>query len=62
MVEFACTCGSVLGPSAIVAESADAESSKHRNHQVLWIAPVRRDGFHVLSLVLRANAPGLQET
>src|SRR3979411_2242373 len=30
IVEFACTCGSVLGPSAIVAESADAESSKHR--------------------------------
>jgi len=29
IVEFACTRGSVLGPSAIVAESADAESSKH---------------------------------
>src|ERR1700733_7371796 len=40
MVEFACTCGSVLEPSAVVAESADAESSKHRNHQVPQIAPV----------------------
>jgi large subunit ribosomal protein L21 len=48
-MRFACTCGSVLGPSAIVAESADAESSKHRNLEVppasfgatIQIAPVR---------------------
>jgi hypothetical protein len=60
MVEFACTRGSVLGPSAIVAESVDAESSKHRNHQVPQVAPVC-DGLDIQPIVLKSGAPGLQE-
>jgi large subunit ribosomal protein L21 len=59
MVEFACTCGSVLGPSAIVAESADAESSKHRNHQGQYRAGARGDEFQLYPIALEADAPGL---
>jgi large subunit ribosomal protein L21 len=40
MVEFACTRGSVLGPSAFVAKSADAESSKRRKSPVPQVASV----------------------
>jgi large subunit ribosomal protein L21 len=60
MVEFACTCGSVLGPSAVVAESADAESSKHRKSSgSVDRAGVRRDGFYVYPIALIADAPDL---
>jgi len=58
MVEFACTRGSVLGPSAIVAKSADAESSKHRNQKVPQAAPVC-EGMFLPSL--KACSPEPQE-
>jgi large subunit ribosomal protein L21 len=45
MVRFACICGSVLESSAIVAESADAVSSKQQNCQGPQIAP-GCDGFY----------------
>jgi large subunit ribosomal protein L21 len=62
MVEFACTCGSVLGPSAVVAESADAESSKHRKSSgSVDRAGVRRDGFCVFPVAQKADAPDLGE-
>src|SRR5580693_3013761 len=62
MVEFACTCGSVLGPSAVVAESADAESSKHRNQSgSVDRAGVRRDGFTFFPSRLKRTRRSLGE-
>jgi large subunit ribosomal protein L21 len=58
-VEFACTRGPVLGPSAFVAESADAESSKHGQSAVPTIASVcdgmRFDGGIGMYAVIRAG-------